>query len=527
MEKIFRLSVFIVLFFLCLFLPKLSADTSPGLIAGGLEATISMDFQDASLKDVLKLFSIQSGLNFIANEAMQDRKVTLYLDKVPIKEAMNKLFKANNLTYEMDKDASILIVKDLGKPQIEIVTKVFYLKYASVSCSALRSEIENQMSSTGTGDESSGSSSGSSSSGEGSGTTSTQDSGITKVVEKLLTENGKVIEDFRTNSLIVSDIPSRMPIIAQTIAALDVPTAMVMLEVEMLDVSRKDVDKMGVNWGSAGSFTVTVASATAGTWFPLQNFFPNAAGGPNRAGNDTAGKISFSNLALTLDFLRTQTDTRYLARPKILTLNNETAEIKIVTNEAMGVATTTTGTTGLIQGNPERFETGVSLRITPQINVDTGEVTMFIYPKVSEATQGPAFMSGSTTGTANYQYFDPEIRSTKSVVRIKDGDTVIIGGLIRDELTRTTTKIPILGDIPILGALFRHKGGASNSSDKDKDRELLVFITPRIIKEASSLELAQASKVTLPDREQGPMSVNDRQASISSSLDNFERRKQR
>ena len=76
------------------------------------EVTISMDFKDAGLKDILKVFSMQSGLNFIASQAVEDRKITLYLDKVSVNEAMDNLFKANNLSYELDADSKIIIVKD-------------------------------------------------------------------------------------------------------------------------------------------------------------------------------------------------------------------------------------------------------------------------------------------------------------------------------------------------------------------------------------------------------------------------------
>ena len=122
--------VFIFFLTLCLLPLKLpAAEQSP---FGDSNVAISMDFQDANLKDVVKILSIQSGLNFIASEAVQDRKITLFLDKVPIKETMDKLFKANNLTYELDKEAKIFIVKDWGKPEIETITKVFYLKYRGI-----------------------------------------------------------------------------------------------------------------------------------------------------------------------------------------------------------------------------------------------------------------------------------------------------------------------------------------------------------------------------------------------------------
>jgi type II secretory pathway component GspD/PulD (secretin) len=141
---------------------------------------------------------------------------------------------------------------------------------------------------------------------------------------------------------------------------------------------------------------------------------------------------------------------------------------------------------------------------------------MFIVPSVKD-TSTSSFLNSGTT------YFkDPEERSTRTTVRIKDGETVIIGGLIRNDSSETTKKVPFLGDIPVLGALFRHK-----NKDRDRERELLIFITPHIIKE-SPIELAKTNnlpeKNLLLEREQQPSeSLIERKQSINTSLSKFER----
>lgn len=509
------------------------------------EITISMDFKDADLKDILKVFSMQSGLNFVASEGVQDRKVTLYFDNVPLEEAINQLFKANNLTYEMDRSSNIFLVKDWGKPQLETVTRVFYLKYATVSTSSLKQQKDDAFESDSSGSTgesgssggssssgSSRSSSGSSSSSSGSSSDSTATSGITDAITQILTKEGNIIEDARTNSLIITDVPSRMPIITQVVAALDIPVPQIMLEVEMLDVSKNTVDKMGVKWPQTlaafdgtrlaratafpfsqdgmgynpqgGNRTLDLAAATASAWttaaWPASRFGPAI--------------VSVINGQIALDYLRTQTDTKYLARPRILTLNNETAEIKISTNEAIGYeqqqssgGSLTSQTTAAV-----REQTGVILKVTPQVNTETGEVTMFIAPVVRDT-------SASSISTADNPLKDPEERSTKSLVRIRDGETVIIGGLIRNQKSQTDTELPGLAKIPVLGALFRHK-----NKDKDIERELLVFITPHIIKDNSVLELANKKSFVMPDREQqAGLSAIDRQSAISASLNNFDK----
>jgi len=469
-----NLKLFVLIAFFSLFLPHLKAEEYPPQL--DTEATISMDLQEASLKDVLKIFSVQSGLNFIASEAIKDKKLTLYLENVPIKEAMEKLFKANNLAYEFDEGSGIFIVKEGVKPLVELVTKVFFLKYATVSTSSLKEEMSGQLaSSTSTTSTSGGTTEGK--------WAKEKDAGITNIIKKVLSEQGSVIEDFRTNSLVVTDLPSRMPFIAQAIADLDIPIAQVMLEVEMLDVSKNAVDQLGVNWPT------TVAKLDATKWSSKQ-------WGPTI--------LPVVGTQLTLDFLRTQTDTKTLARPRLLTLDNEPAEIKITTNEVIGETVTYDTTTKAITARAaERTETGVSLRVTPQINLETGEITMFIYPSVKEAAAS-AFGGG---------YRDPEERGTKSLVRVKDGETVIVGGLIRNEYAKVDTRLPILSDIPFLGALFRHK-----NTSRNKQRELLVFITPHIIKDKNIVP-TKIKKIALISQDP----YLERKVAVNTTLNSFEK----
>ncbi|MDD4980857.1 MAG: secretin N-terminal domain-containing protein [Candidatus Omnitrophica bacterium] len=486
-----------------------------GGIASAAGVTISMDFQDASLKDILKILSIQSGLNFIASEAVQDRKITLFLDKVPLEGVMDKLFTANNLSYELDNKSNIFLVKDWGKPQTETITKVFYLKYATVSSSSLKAEMSDQIgsssSSGGTSSSSGSSSSGGSSSSSDGKWAVEEDVGITKAVKKNLSESGYVVEDYRTNSLIVTDLPSRIPVIDKVIASLDVPIPQVMLEVEMLDVSKASTEKLGLKFGQT-PLTFVLTGAKRSTDFPFSStVLPYAA-----AKQMTPGSMSFATAyQVTLDFLKTQTDTKFLARPRLLTLNNETAEIKITTQEAVGEILTVSGESGNLSTTTEaeRYETGVSLRVTPQINLETGEITMFIVPAVAEAT------ASGITSSSGVKFYNPETRTTKSIVCVKDNETVVLGGLIRNKRTQTITKLPFLGDLPFIGKLFTHK-----DVDPGQERELLVFITPHIVKD-TSIEFASVKKIEPLNlkREQSIGSALNRQMTIDSSLNSLEK----
>lgn len=529
MNKKIRVLCFVFIFSLGFFIPRLNATQEmPWYLE--TDTTISMDLQDAPLKDILKILSIQSGLNFIASEAVQERKVTLYMDKVPLRDAMNKIFKANNLSYELDRDSNVFTVKDWGKNVVETVTKVFYLKYATVSSASLNTEHTNYVNSTtsqvgtsGTGSTGSTTTASSSSSGTTSGTTTTGtgtsagNSGITEAVKKNLSDKiGSVIEDPRTNSLIVTDTPVRMAVISQVIAAIDVPAPLILLEVEMLDVTKGTIDKLGLRFGDSG-FTMSFPIKTptlSSTKFPFGALF-----GEHNS-SVTAGTLGPGQVTATIDFIKNDTDTKFLARPKILTLNNETAEVKITTQETVGAIQNIVNSGGapVTASAAERMETGVSLRVTPQINPETGEVTMFVMPTVKEASTATGF---TINGNA---VKDPEERSTRSLVRVKDGETVVLGGLLRTRFNQVYTNIPYFSKLPIIGTLFRNK-----NKDKDEQRELLVFITPHIVKDKTEgLKLAQAQptvSLKMPVREQEAVSAINREQSIKSDLEAYEKQR--
>ncbi len=437
-----------------------------------MNKTISMDFRNAQLNDVLKIFSQQSGLNFIASTEIANSTVNLYLDRVPVEEALERILTANNLTYEIKSGSNIFVVKPLEKPSIELLTKVYPLKYASITSSKILSSLAG-------------------SNGGGGGEASSDDSeegaaGIVSVIESLLTENGSVGEDLRTNSLIITDIPSNFPMIEQTLSKLDVRTPQILIEVEMLDIAKNVADLIGTKFGST---PVTFSGAQRDNTFPFNEDNLRDDGFEFADAQYRVSTISFQGLAFSMQFLRTHTDTKNLARPRILTLNNETAEIEISTNEAIGLETNTTTTEGTASTSleAERVETGVFLSVTPQANILTGDITMSVEPRVIIAK------SGSTFGGQTFK--DPEERGTKSILRVKDGDTVIIGGLLRSDVTDTRTNVPVLSKVPILGEAFRHKDVT------ESQRELVIFITPHIVQENFAAQRQDRTYYPL-DREQ-------------------------
>ncbi len=206
------------------------------------------------------------------------------------------------------------------------------------------------------------------------------------------------------------------------------------------------------------------------------------------------GTIDFSGLTIALDLLRSHTDTKFLARPRILTLNNSTAVISIITDEAIGLSSSTTSSEGTAQSvlEAERVETGVSLRVTPQANIHTREITMAIEPKVTQVTRGETF--------GGQNFLDPEERGVKSILRVHDGDTIVLGGLLRTEKTDIRTSVPIISQIPFLGAAFRHK------DKSESQRELIIFITPHILDENTSLKTVHSKPKKIVREQSAPSS---------------------
>jgi type IV pilus assembly protein PilQ len=505
MKKLFITTVVAFFILFAFFVSRLSAAQEEPPLAGK-ETLISMDFKDAQLKDLLKVFSIQAGLNFIASESVQDRRITLYLDKVPLGQAMDKIFSANNLTYELDPEANIFVVKEWGRMETETVTQIFYLKFASVSTSSLKDELSKSLTIGTTGVASS----------TRSKYHEEGESGITSAVKKLLSPSptGTLIEDFRTNSLIITDTPMKMKVISQVIKALDVAVPQLILEVEMLDVSKNEVDKLGFKFGDT-PFSAIITGATASLGYPYGDWSKtfDAARGLLSINPDTA------SYDMQLDFIRNLTDTKFLARPKLLTLNNESAEISITKDEVVGKVTTPGTQTSAPTVNYTRSTdlalthegTGIFLRVTPQINLETNEITMVINPKSSAS-------SVSALSTTDNPQSDVEVRTTRSIVKVKDGETIVLGGLIHQDSSVTIKRLPILGDLPLVGTLFRHKNQTAGL-----ERELVIFITPHIIRDRQDPKLSQLQNVQIPIREQALAGGQNRDYIINSSMSKFDK----
>ena len=460
---------------------SMSTSTSPGGESdAGPPMRISMEFENARLEDVLKAFSQQTGINLVAIKGAGVRTVTLYLEDVAVMDALDQILEAANLTYERAPGSQIYLVKPARATMSDEITRVYRLRFARVSGARLGRAAEALAKYVPQGIEArmGGSSGGSSgSSGGGGGGTGTgsvgvedRDLGIDQIIAQLLTPVGSVQVDIRTNSLIVTDVPDNFARIESVLNTLDVRTAQILIEAELLETTVGKLKDLGLEWGTGSEADMgSLTPGSRSTKFPFTPIFGHmGATGDTRF---TASTLDFSSAKGVLQALERDSQTKILAQPKILTLDNERAIIQLTTDQAVGFKSTTTSTAGTTSVQPERTTTGIILVVTPQVNEDR-YVTMLVEPSVTK-TVTASVSPPATLGTV----VDPKSRSARALVRVRDGETLVLGGLIDRSDQQIVRRVPILGRIPVLGELF------TNTELDNSATELVVFVTPRITAE--------------------------------------------
>jgi general secretion pathway protein D len=295
--------------------------------------------------------------------------------------------------------------------------------------------------------------------------------------------NVSVVAEPNTNTLIVNAPPEYFEMLRSLVQELDQPTPQVLIEAIVAEVSLDATRKLGVEW----SWTLGNQFGTSGETGTLSTGLGAAA---------TAGELAGFRYAVTGDkvtsllrALATDQRVSILSTPRIFTSNNRQAVINISTTTPYTSSVQVSETYGQIF-SIQFVDVGVILTVTPQISAD-GTVTMDVVQEANEILGYEEFGGGAVTARA------PRIaqRSAEATVTVADGESVILGGIIRDNSTKTVNKVPLLGDIPLLGTLFR-----SASTTKQKT-ELMVFLTPRVVRtpqDAHALTESQRSEMKSP-----------------------------
>ncbi|MDD5438615.1 MAG: secretin and TonB N-terminal domain-containing protein [Candidatus Omnitrophica bacterium] len=452
-------------------------------LMGDGASRVSLDFENAALKDILKALSRQTGANFVASDIIEGKVITVFLNDVSIEEALYSILDANNLTYERQ-EGNVYLIKPAGGKTVRTVTRVYRFNYIQVYDFTLKGEGEGFATPTGGTTSSSSSQTTNalqSSDQSKSSSTPTVPGGAAKsivdILKTLLSENGTITADRRTNSLIITDIMSSFSAVEKTIKELDIEPIQIMIQAEIIETTTDAIKRIGVEYGTATQTAKVTWGKNADdegarlqvpVGYPLPEHFIKRTFDESLLANKALfsyGTLSADDTDIVLKLFATDSDTKLLSRPRIMTVNNMPAVIRVAANTAIGLDSTIIGQGNETIEKAERVETGIVLKVIPNVN-GKGEIFLYVEPSIARATASEFFTT---------QFMDPQTRSASSTVMVRSGDTVVIGGLIQKNDSRTVRKVPWLGDIPILGEAFKSR------FKQGTDTELLIFITPRTI----------------------------------------------
>jgi type IV pilus assembly protein PilQ len=382
---------------------------------------MSMDVQGAEIQTVLRSLAEFSGKNIVASKEVKG-EVTLRLRNVPWRHALDILLKTQGLGM-VERGQTIVVsnLDTLRKEEMERNTAArAQEELLPLSTRIIPVSYANA-------DE------------------------MSKSVEKTMTKRGHIEVDKRTNSLVVTDIDERLDQAEAMVRSLDTKTPQVEIVARLVDVDVSTVRDLGIEWG-----VHNVDLFDAGT---SENLDIKAADVAQPVGNLKIGTVkSFGSIEASLQALETQNKANIISNPRITTVNNREAsvvvgkQIPLIVQDFAGNAVTQLTTIG------------IKLNVTPHINTGN-KITMDVHPEVSDLASQATVQGGIIINTT--------MADTR--VMVNDGETAVIGGLIRSNESELKRGVPILMDIPIVGHLFR-----SSSTTKQK-RELLIFVTPKIL----------------------------------------------
>jgi general secretion pathway protein D len=291
----------------------------------------------------------------------------------------------------------------------------------------------------------------------------------------------KITADKWTNSIVVNAKPRQYDAMKSVIDGLDMRKGQVLFETITMEISLGDADSFGVSSNYALSSEVPRAmgfDSGVSSTNNIMNFLANPSAlsgmilgfGSKKTVDVTLNGTSLKipSLAAFVTAIEKNSEANVLQRPSIITSDNEEAEIKVM--DKIPVVKGTVVSTGLSQQNIDNVDVGLRLKITPRINLTSDFIKLDIEQETSNLTdKAPKDLAGTTVSTNS--------RNIKTSVVVRDKDTVVLGGLYRDDVSVTYNKVPVLGDIPIVGWLFK---GKTTSATKTN---LLVFITPNIVRD--------------------------------------------
>ncbi|MFM0099785.1 type IV pilus secretin PilQ [Paraburkholderia nemoris] len=394
------------------------ADREEGLAASSIMRTpITLQFRDANVRMVFEALSRTSGLNVIFDRDVRaDLKTTIFVTNASLQDTVDMILMQNQLDKKQLNANTLFIYPATPAKQLEYQElKVRTFQLSNVEAKQVQSLLKS----------------------------------LLKIKE--------VVIDERANTVTIRGTPDTIKVAEEMIAAQDLPEPEVMLEVEVLEVSHERLSNLGIEWPN--SFMMSTPS-TVDTWGALHHLPINA--------------LNVSGLSATANFKLTDTDANLLASPRIRTRNKEKARILIGDKLPVISSSSTPSTSGPSYTQMIQYiDVGIKLEVEPQVYRD-GDVGIKLNLEVSNITN--TIQSGnSQTGLSSLAY-QIGTRSASTSLRLRDGESQILGGLISDQDRRSADKVPGLGQLPVLGRLFSDHNG-----DHVKT-EIVLQITPHIVR---------------------------------------------
>lgn len=446
---------------------------------------VSIEFQDADVRKVINTIATVANVNIVYSEDIVG-KVNLRLKDVPWREALEAIVKTTGKGYEIvHQSRNILRVVDPTKLKAQTETKVFELKYVrppSVFQAKLNSTTAKE-----------------------SGRTTNNKFELIDALKKVLTrEVGDLYYDEGTNSVVVTDTKPALDRMATIINTVDTEPQQVFIDIKFVNVRNLDDFTFGFDWTNGINISQSFGNVITRFPFTLGDGgfedkivpakvpeVPTNGNLPDADSLVTFGQLTFDQTQIVFQFLKTDTSSRVLQAPKLLTLDHHAATIFVgdsIRYAETNVILNDNGTTqvSLVESQNSPVSFGFRLFVQPHIIPGTEKMILTVIPENDTLTGsgGQGILAGFNRFTSGQNTLDlPQVRSQSMIthIKIESGETIIIGGLYTENISRTIRKIPFLGDIPLIGYLFK-----TNNNQKSSD-DLLIFISPRIVSSAANI----------------------------------------
>jgi len=402
---------------------------------------VSMRFVRTEIPIVLASLAAQVGFDVVIASGVEEL-IDLNLTDVDWETALGTIITTGGLSCHWNGDV-LIVLSTQGQDRGELSHRIVHLKYADPG--AVKDALVNTLSGRGK-IEILGSSSG----------------------------TGGNRETAHASVLVLSELNYRLPLILELIDSLDVPRPQFEIAVKFVETDLDDQSGYGFNWP-------TMVSASVGGLSPTGEISAGTAGQTKEMAATYSipngkiwrlGTLSIDQLNGFIEFLQQKGHSRLLSDPRVSVLENQTAEMRVTTT--FPVQTLNRFSEGAIIQDVVDFqdiEVGLTLSVTPRLN-DSNKITLVVEPVMEEITGFTGPPDNQRPITAN--------RTVKTTIRVGNNETIVIGGLIRETEFATKSRVFLLGNIPLLGALFTH-----NKIEKKKT-DLLIFITPRILADTSN-----------------------------------------